>query len=890
MVLQLRHRLILVWLGTIVLAMSVAAGLFIVLLLDFYQADAQSRLLAGFSQLQNRFNEIGSVIRENGNRFAERQESISSLSMIDRYQKPVSYQPLVFDPEKKRLAGGLADLVETAGLSQAVLYSRTSAVAGFSNGSPAFISYDDKGQPVLWRAPARGRAFSRQPDVPNCLLTPAPTLQAQADVVRLRLSNEDAMPVIDGIIPLLRSRGDAKELIGHLVLSQFLDKRFIDGVARSIGLDLRLCGVPSPSLGERALPCPSSGEEIPELSRITKTGMDPFWISTDTHYGAAVRLPLGNSGEVYLVLGLNKVFLNVQLHSLRTALLAGLIFATLLILGIGLLYLRGTLTRPLKRLLEGIEAVSGGRFVAVEGAEKDDELGRVASAFNTMAAKLDAQHRKLRNLNSELEQRVEQRTAELAHARDSAEAANHAKSLFLANMSHELRTPLNAILGFAQLIQQDQNITPKQKNDLLTIDHSGQHLLGLINDVLEISRIESGRVSLELKAFNLPSMLGSVEEMIRVRADKQGLSLRMELADDLPDYVEGDEHRLRQVLLNLLGNAVKYTESGGVTMHVRPDNDQAAPAIRFEVEDSGPGISEEDRQRIFDAFFQTSEGAAKGEGTGLGLAISRQYVSLMGGGLKVESHPGEGSQFYFSIPLREVESAVVEEVAGERQVLGLEPGQRSYRILIVEDNNDNRQLLRRILEGVGLTVREAADGRQALEQFEKWRPHFIWMDMRMPVIDGYEATRRIKAHPAGSNAVVVALTASAFEEERSEVLAAGCDDFLRKPIRQSLIYATLERHLGLHFRYAEDEQPTPAMADEELAQALGRLPGELRTTLRNQALALDTHAMETSMQEICAIDGQLGDALHAMLEEYRFDEILHLLESEPPHQPDTEEP
>jgi len=479
---------------------------------------------------------------------------------------------------------------------------------------------------------------------------------------------------------------------------------------------------------------------------------------------------------------------------------------------------------------------------------------------------------------------VTQRTAELRRARDIAEAANRAKSLFLANMSHELRTPLNAILGFTQLMQQDQNLTPKQHDDLLTIDRSGQHLLGLINDVLEISRIESGKITLEKKAFNLRSMLVAVEEMIRVRAEKQGLLLRCELADALPGYVLGDEHRLRQILLNLLGNAVKYTPSGWVAMRVRIDDKAAATTILFEVEDSGPGIAKEDQDHIFEAFFQTTEGAAKGEGTGLGLTISHQYVSMMGGELKVESQLGQGSLFHFAIPLRAIDAAMVQEPSDERRVIGLEGDPRSYRILIAEDNDDNRRLLRRILEGVGLEVREAVDGKQALEQFEQWRPHLIWMDMRMPVMDGYEATRRIKAHAAGKETVVLALTASAFEEERSEVLAAGCDAFLRKPIRQSLIYAALEHHLGLRFRYAEEdkEEEISSISGDELTQALKQLPAELRTQLRDQALALDAHAMAASIQTIDTTNSRLSATMHELLANYRFDEILRLLEKVSP--------
>ncbi|MCU7922021.1 MAG: response regulator [Candidatus Thiodiazotropha sp. (ex Dulcina madagascariensis)] len=891
MTLQLRHRLILVWLGSILLAMAVAAWLFLVLLLDFHQSNAQARLLDGFTQLQNRINEIGSVIRENGKRFAERQEIISSLSMIDRYQNSVTYQPLVFDPEKKHLAGELADLVQAVGLTRGVLYSRTAAVAGFSAASPAFISYDGEGNPVLWRAEEGEMPFSRQAAVPEYLQTPLPSPQSHADIVWLRLSAKESIPIIEGIFPLLRRRaGGDKEIVGNLVLTQYLDKGFIDEVGRSIGLELLLYGDRITAVGDRSLPHPPASEGLPELSRLTKTAIQPFWMSTDKHYAGAVGLPLARGGEAHLVLGLNKAFLNVQIRALRLAMLAGLLIATLIILGIGLLYLRGALSRPLEGLLQGIQAISSGYFVAVAGVEKEDELGRVAEAFNKMAARLGAQQRELRTLNTELEQRVQLRTTELEQARDNAEAANRSKSLFLANMSHELRTPLNAILGFAQLMQRDQNLTREQTSDLVTINRSGRHLLALINDVLEISHIESGRLSLEPKVFSLPALLVSVEEMIRIRAAKEGLALHVELADDLPDYVEGDEHRLRQVLLNLLGNAVKYTESGWVALRVRIDNGPATVPMHFEVEDSGAGIDESDRQHIFEPFFQTPEGAARGEGTGLGLTISREYVALMGGELLLESHPGQGSLFHFSVPLQAVATPTLAETTDRRRVIGLQPGQRSFRILIVEDNKDNRQLLRRVLEDIGLTVKEASDGQQALEQFEQWRPHFIWMDMRMPVMDGYQATRLIKAHPAGNQTVVVALTASAFEEDRTKVLAAGCDDFTRKPVDSSVIYEVLERHLGLRFRYAdEEEKPQSVMTNEDLTHRMHRLPANLRKALRDQVLVLDPHALERSIEEVGAIDPSLAEILRPLLEEYRFEEILSMLAKEQPTDPDSKE-
>jgi signal transduction histidine kinase/DNA-binding response OmpR family regulator len=889
MSLQLRHRLIIVWLCTIVLAMSIAAGLFMVLLLDFHHANAQARLLDGFEHLQNRISGMASIIRENGKRFAARSDVVSSLSMIERYQDRITYRPLVFDPEKKHLAGELASLVQASGMSEGKLHSGSTAVAGFSGGRPGFLSYDGQGEPVFWRAESSGEPFTRQTAVDKYLQTPVPKPLSYSEV-ELRLSVKESVLTIEGIIPILRHLADGKkEIVGHLVLSQFLDQDFVDEISRHLGLELLLYGERMISIGEASLPQLPTGQISPELSRLTKTATHPLWLTSENYYAATARLPLAQGVGAHLVLGLNKVFLHAEIRALRLAMLVGLLIATLVILGVGLLYLRRVISHPLGHLLHGIEAVSSGNFVPLEGGEKDDELGRMAHAFNKMAAKLETQQQELLTLNQGLEQRVEERTAELEQARDSAEAANRAKSLFLSNMSHELRTPLNAILGFAQLMQHAHNLTQVQQHDLGTINNSGQHLLALINDVLEISRIESGRLSLTPNIFNLHTLLGAVEEMIRLRADRQGLSLRAELADDLPEFVEGDEHRLRQVLINLLGNAVKYTDSGWVDMRVRLDHSPPASSVRFEVEDTGLGIDESDRRRIFEPFFQAAGGIAKGEGTGLGLAISHEYVALMGGKITVESHPGEGSLFHFSIPLEGVDSATVTEAEGKRQVIGLQPGQLNFRILVAEDNSDSRQLLHRILEKIGLTVRDAVDGQQAVEQFEQWRPQFIWMDMRMPVMDGYEATRRIKAHPAGDKTVVVALTASAFEEDRAKVLAAGCDDFVRKPVTEATIYSVLERHLGLRFRYAGVEKPQALLENSVLLQRMDRLPDDLQTALRNGVLVLDPTVVEEAIDKIGTIDAKLAETLKSMLEGFRFNEILELLPEEQPADPDSNE-
>lgn len=480
-----------------------------------------------------------------------------------------------------------------------------------------------------------------------------------------------------------------------------------------------------------------------------------------------------------------------------------------LILEAGLLWqvLRNKVARPLQQFIAATDEIAHGKFnpeaISNLASNRTDEIGVLANAFSQMSASLAQASSQQLQANLELTQYrdhleglIQQRTELLDKALQQAESANHAKSAFLASISHELRTPLNAVLGFSRLLQREANMPAQAIKKLESINRAGEHLLVLINDVLEISRIESGRATVTTAPFDLRALLESVEDMIRERANAAGLRFEVVHADGLDNFVEGDAPHIRQVLINLLGNAVKYTDVGSIRFSAR----RHGADMVFEVTDTGPGISTEDQARIFQPFFQTASAKAKGEGTGLGLAISLEYTRIMGGSLQVTSQPGQGSTFSLCVPLPTC-SAPLESPKPLARVVGLEPGQTPIRVLVVDDQGDNRELLAFLLGDVGFEVRTVGDGMQAIEVFQSWAPHFIWMDMRMPVMDGYVTTQRIRSMPGGKSVKIAAVTASAFEEDQQRILDAGCEALVRKPIDENALFVVMADLLHLRYRY-----------------------------------------------------------------------------------------
>ena len=494
--------------------------------------------------------------------------------------------------------------------------------------------------------------------------------------------------------------------------------------------------------------------------------------------------------------------------------------------------------------------------------------------------------RTLAQRNVLLERAIAQRTVELAHTVDElrisqqlAQKANHAKSVFLANMSHELRTPLNAVLGFAQLLDRTGSLGPPERHKVAIIRRSGEHLLGLINDVLSLAKIEAGRLELHEQPFSPNELFGAVEAMTRVRADAKDLHFDVMIGTGFPPVVYGDDGKLRQVMLNLLGNAVKFTDSGSVRLCA----DWSDGRARFEISDEGRGISSGEIADLFQAFSQTATGKSMTEGTGLGLAISREIVRLMGGDITVESEPGKGSTFRFDVRLpASADAATARTTRRVRRVIAAE---RRRRVLVVDDSAENRLLLASILVSVGFDVREAGDGREAVDAVAEWRPRVVFMDRRMPVMDGVESTREIRRREStggdgAGRVVIIATTASVFEQDRDEILANGCDDLVIKPFQESEIFEMLQRHAGVQFEYEEalDAAEVAATATEDGLARLSTLDAGVVRRLHQALDAGDAQAAAAIAKEISEVEKDLGNEIAGRIREFRMEALIEELE------------
>ena len=512
--------------------------------------------------------------------------------------------------------------------------------------------------------------------------------------------------------------------------------------------------------------------------------------------------------------------------------------------------------------------------------------GMLAGGYKLRVGALQLRERELTRL-------VDQRTAELSEARDEAqaarrqaeiardqaEAANQAKGTFLATMSHELRTPLNAILGFSNLLR-GANVARAEREQIEIINRSGEHLLTLINDVLDMAKIEAGKQELTIAPCDLFSVVRNVTGMFQLRAQEKNLAFSRLQSPEFPRYVRTDAPKLQQVLINLMGNAVKFTQEGSITLRAgatAPD-EGGRWWLRFEVEDTGMGISPADRARIFEPFVQAGKPSAQ-KGTGLGLTIARRIVEMMGGTLHLESTPGKGTCFTVTVP---AEVAAAWEVnagidGGHEFVLAVD--QPSCRVLIVDDNPENTAMLRQMLRSAGFQVQAAADGASGVEAFERWRPHFIWMDLRMPGLSGTEAAKRIRDLDGGRDVKMAAMTASAFASERDEAVAAGLDDFILKPFRPEEIFGCMARHLGVKYQQVQLAGIGPAEQQRPLRpEALAAIPLEVRRDLFDAVIRLNQERIHSAIDRVGELDEGLAAVLREFAQRFAYTAMLEAVE------------
>ncbi|MEG4343567.1 GAF domain-containing protein [Microcoleus sp. A003_D6] len=546
----------------------------------------------------------------------------------------------------------------------------------------------------------------------------------------------------------------------------------------------------------------------------------------------------------------------------------------------------------------------------------------------------------------------------------AADTANRAKSEFLSSMSHELRTPLNAILGFSQVMVRDSSLNNQHQQHLEIINRAGEHLLSLINDILEMSKIEAGRSQLNDSSFNLMRLLETLKQMFRLKAKSKKLQLNFEVVEGVPHFVNGDEGKLRQILINLVGNAIKFTETGSVSLRVKmkveeswavetaefagtqtkpagasseqsetlavetascqtkpagAGSNQSAQAdldcvdansirpvflqnldcadansinpeflrLQFEIEDTGTGIDAEEINKLFEPFEQTKTGRESQQGTGLGLPISRKFVQMMGGDITVSSTPGVGSKFAFDIEMRLAEPSEIKMLQPHKKVMGLVPNQPEYRILVVDDRADNCLVIERLLSPLGILVKEARNGQEAIAVWEDWQPHLIWMDMQMPVMNGYEATRKIKAHPLGKQTAIVALTASAFEEERKTILEAGCDDFMRKPFEAKILFAKMEELLGVRYIYEEsvdaplenESKISGVTSNQSVESQIAQMPIEWIEKISHAANECCDDKILKLIEEMPREFALAAQILTTLVHDFLFDDIIELAQS-----------
>jgi len=623
------------------------------------------------------------------------------------------------------------------------------------------------------------------------------------------------------------------------------------------------------------MPTPFTADDLPDQTLQSWQGKQ------QPHMSA--RAPIAGTEWQIAVVAPEETMLAPMLSRMRWAM--GLLLLSLLIIVGAVVMVSSRTLRPLEQLALAADEIASGNHRTSLPPQGNDEFGRVAQALRRLSTYQRGQAREHAAALDELQARMAARSRELGElidknqrqqqelrvARDQSEAANRAKSEFLSNMSHELRTPLNGVLGYAQILRRDPDLKPRQRESLEAIESCGQHLLTLINDVLDLSKIEAGRMQLDLAPLDLHRLCHEVKDMLAQRAGAKGLKLVLEIATDVPTAIRSDATKLRQILLNLVGNAVKFTETGSITLRVqRRDN-----RLLFEVEDTGIGISQDKINVIFDPFRQAEAGMEIG-GTGLGLAINQHLLGLLGGSpLTVSSKLNQGSCFSFELAIEEVDpdenSDQQAPLLRDDTALYLENGQAAVRLLAVDDRPENLDILQRLLSDAGFEVETFGDAPSGIARLREQSFDLVLMDIRMPGMNGLQAAQLIRGDQQLCDNKLVAVSASAFPAFRDQVLENGFDDFIAKPFRSAELFGVLQKHLGV--RYREEPLATVSPGDAEALSTETALQLAARI---EESLELGDMGGLGNLEQHLNLPKPLREQITSLARQFNFDALADL--------------